>query len=215
MLRTILLLAGLSLSIACGGSAAQGDEGDPPLGAASSSEELAPGFEPAFVAGGAFACAAVRGAGGSWTAQSGAWSFCRDYQTFEITGCGYVWSSPAGAGPDVDALALDLGPFVEHLLPTDGQARPGIMSVCRGLDRPDPGSTPCGACQLGIATPTRVYLSLPRAYDEDTTLLLQTDLSTPNVVVHVPAHETTVTQTIPLSPAFAGGVPLFPAKSIQ
>jgi hypothetical protein len=72
-----------------------------------------------------------------------------------------------------------------------------------------PGSTPCGACQVGIATPTRVYVSLNAAFDQDTTLFLMGEPpSGLSVTVHAPANQRVFSEAVALPADLAKGVPL-------
>jgi hypothetical protein len=135
---------------------------------------------------------------------------CRALQDRHLTGCGYSWapSSNGAASPDVDGLASALGAQVASLIPTHGHAVTTAVA-CPVMNRPNPGSTPCGACQIGVATPTHVYLSLDAHYAADTTLYLRTDAqSLGSVVVRVPAHAATFDAPMKLPADFAGGVTL-------
>jgi hypothetical protein len=205
MLRTITALGSLFFFTAC---IATTDGSETRDDVASTASPVVAAFVPAFIADGATSCAPIQGTGGKWLAQKGGWAVCRAFVTRQLTGCGYSWSETGGAPADVDALASALEASVGNLVPTYGHPMP-ITGMCPVMNHPNPGSTPCGACQVGIATPTHVYLSLDTPYAVDTTLALRTDSqSMPGLTVHVPAHARTYAETRTLPADFSGGVAL-------
>jgi hypothetical protein len=210
MHRTFLTaLASLPLLSACVASA--DPLGDP---GTSSSEALeSPSVPPTFLAEGVTVCADVPGAGGAWSARSGQFSVCR-VVSVTLSGCGYAWSSPLGAPPDVDALAASSITGANRLRKLEGKVVVGATNAC-GHNH-SPGSTPCGACQVGVATSTHLYLWLDEPYAKETDVTLTTSApSTPSLVVSVPANQTSLTKTVALPSDFAGGASLWPADSFE
>jgi len=212
MLRTTPLVLILGACSACGGAPGAEGRGEDRGEISSQVTALDDTLPPAFVADGMTECADVRGEGGSWRAQRGRWSVCHALRITKVDGCGYDWSSSAGeaSAADVDALAAGIGPSVNRLLPAGDRASASTLRVCAHMNHPNPGSTPCGACQVGMATSTHVYLSLGTPFDEDTTLGLEPEAELRSrVVVVVPAHETTFSRAMALPEGFASGVALY------
>jgi hypothetical protein len=210
--KKLTILAMFLLPLACG----SGAEG-PWDHTAPTREELVPAFRPAFVVLGASDCTDIDAGAGVWSAQSGEWTICQS--VVRKSGCGYAWSSASDSKPDLDALASGVGSFVDKLIATYPYPNFSPLSpqtVCVGPSPPSgrssigPGSTPCGACRVGIGTSTHVYVSLPSASSETYTLVLFTDsLSMPTVTVRVPANTAVFSEAMALPADFGQGLGLY------
>ncbi|RYG65633.1 hypothetical protein EON77_18300 [bacterium] len=190
------------------------------MGDAVSIEQAITQHRPTFVLTTTGSCTNVDTATGTWVAETGSFEVCQGVSRKMLSGCGYAWTSETGAPTDILELAKAHAASIDRLVPrietpscapaTPGVEVPGKFEApverVEGSN-PGSGSTPCGACQIGIATDDSVFLVLPETSSSPRNLhLVPVDsLSTPPVIVTVPPGVRVFTAPTPQPGAFVKG----------